>query len=230
MADKQQSGPTNSGGDGGGPPWPDRHMSGDGLSAALVRVELGLVRVHEAFSSWALELQKHASSYQMSYQEVILLHCVRLRGGTTTLAEMLIFLHRHDLAAVNYSLRKLEQLGLIARKRGAFRREVIYAITDHGREITDVYSRFRQRVLVERFREIEGMQQTANEVAAIIERMIGVYDQATQSIMNQPLIAEAGAPEAIQEQRPTSSRARAQARPGHHGAVAARKRGTTRQP
>jgi predicted MarR family transcription regulator len=194
-----------------GPPWPDRHMSADGLSAALVRFELGLMRMHEAFSSWALELQKHVSGYQMSFQEAALLHCVRLRGGTTTHAEMLIFLHRHDLAAVNYSLRKLEQLGLIVRKRGPYRREVAYAITDHGREITDVYSRFRQRVLVERCRAIPGMQQTANEVAAVIERMIGIYDQATQSIMNQPLIAEAGAPEAIKEQRPASARARAEA-------------------
>jgi predicted MarR family transcription regulator len=188
-------------------------MSADGLSAALVRLELGLMRIHEAFSSWALELQKHVSGYQMSFQEAALLHCVRLRGGTTTIAEMLIFLHRHDLAAVNYSLRKLEQLGLIERKRGPYRREVAYAITEHGREITDVYSRFRQRVLVERFREIAGMQQIANEVAAHIERMIGIYDQATQSIMNQPLIAEAGAPEAIQEQRPAAAGARSDVAP-----------------
>lgn len=197
--------------DGGvvGPTWPDRHMSADALSAALVRLELGLMRIHEAFSSWALELQKHSSGYQMSFQEVALLHCVRLRGGTTTIAEMLIFLHRHDLAAVTYSLRKLEQAGLIERKRGPYRREVAYAITEHGREVTDLYSKFRQRVLVERFREIPGIQQTANEVAAVIERMIGIYDQATQSIMNQPLIAEAGAPDAIQVQRPGAARQRA---------------------
>jgi predicted MarR family transcription regulator len=136
----------------------------------------------------------------MSFQEAALLHCVRLRGGTTTLAEMLIFLHRHDLASVNYSLRKLEQLGLIKRRRGPYRREVAYAITERGQEITEAYSRFRQRVLVERFREIPGMQQTANEVAAVVERMIGIYDQATQSIMNQPLIAEAGAPDYINVQ------------------------------
>lgn len=179
------------------PHYPDRHMSTDGLSAALVRIELGLMRMHEAFSSWALELQKHVSGYQMSFQEAALLHCVRLRGGTTTLAEMLIFLHRHDLASVNYSLRKLEQLGLIKRRRGPYRREVAYAITERGQEITEAYARFRQRVLVERFREIPGMQQTANEVAAVVERMIGIYDQATQSIMNQPLIAEAGAPDYI---------------------------------
>lgn len=179
---------------------PDRHMSTDGLSAALVRIELGLMRMHEAFSSWALELQKHVSGYQMSFQEAALLHCVRLRGGTTTIAEMLIFLHRHDLASVNYSLRKLEQLGLIKRRRGPYRREVAYAITERGQEITEAYSRFRQRVLVERFREIPGMQQTANEVAAVVERMIGIYDQATQSIMNQPLIAEAGAPDYINVQ------------------------------
>lgn len=191
-------------GHGADPHAPDRHMSTDGLSAALVRLELGLMRMHEAFSSWALELQKHVSGHQMSFQEAALLHCVRLRGGTTTLAEMLIFLHRHDLASVNYSLRKLEQLGLIKRRRGPYRREVAYAITERGQEITEAYSRYRQRVLVERFREIPGMQQTANEVAAVVERMIGVYDQSTQSIMNQPLIAEAGAADYAGSQLPTA--------------------------
>ena len=169
----------------------DRYMSVDTLAGSLTRFELGVVRLYEAFSSWALELQKYVSGHQVSFQEVALLHCVRLRGGSTTLAEMMMFLHRHDLAAINYSLRKLEQHGWIQRTRGPYRREVAYSITDEGRAVTDAYGRMRNQVLVTLCREILGMQASTNDAAAVLERMIGIYDQATQQILNQSLIASA---------------------------------------
>lgn len=167
----------------------DRHMQVDPLAASLTRMELGLMRLYEAFSSWALELQKYASGYQLSFPETAILHCVRLRGGTTTLAEMMIFMHRHDLAAINYSLRRLEQHGVIRRVRGPYRREVAYALTDTGRAITDTYGRLRQQVLVQLCREVVGMQAATNDAAAAMERMTGIYDQATQAVLNQSLIA-----------------------------------------
>lgn len=170
---------------------PDRYMSVDGLSATLTRMELGLIRLYEAFSSWALELQKFVSDDPMTFQEVSLLHCVRLRGGTTTLAEMMIFLHRHDLAAINYSLRKLEKNGLIKRLRGKYRREVAYAITDPGRAVTESYAQLRQQVLLHLCREVVDFQTSSNDASAAMERMIGIYDQATQSILTRSLIATA---------------------------------------
>jgi predicted MarR family transcription regulator len=172
-------------------PCQDRYMSFDALAASLTRFEMGIMRLYEAFSSWALELQKYVSGYQLSFQECALLHCVRLRGGSTTLAEMMMFLHRHDLAAINYSLRKLEQHGLIKRMKGPFRREVAYAITDSGRAITDAYGRMRHQVLVKLCREVLGMQASTADAAAVMERMIGIYDQASQSILNQSLISTA---------------------------------------
>jgi predicted MarR family transcription regulator len=169
----------------------DRYMSHDALAASLTRFELGLMRLYEAFGSWALELQKCVSGEQMSFQEVSLLHCVRLRGGTTTLAEMMIFLHRHDIAAINYSLRKLEAQKLIVRERGSRRREVAYALTNLGRTVTDSYGQMRMQVLVRLCHEVHGMQAATNEAAAVMERLIGIYDQASQQILNQSLIQTA---------------------------------------
>jgi predicted MarR family transcription regulator len=169
----------------------DRYMSLDPMSASLTRFELALMRVYQAFASWALELQKYVSGEQFSFQEVALLHCVRLRGGTTTLAEMMLFLHRQDLAALNYSLRKLEKHGLIKRARGPQRREVAYALTELGRRVTDAYGEMRQRVLIELCHNVVDMQRNASQAAAVIERLIGIYDQAAQAVLNQSLIAAA---------------------------------------
>jgi predicted MarR family transcription regulator len=193
---------------------PDRYMSADSMAAALTRIEMSLMRLYGAFSSWALELQKYVSGKQMSFQEVALLHCVRLRGGTTTLAEMMIFLHRHDLAAINYSLRKLEQHGFIRRLKTAYRREVAYALTSTGRAVTDEYGRIRQQSLVHLCRDVRGFEASTNEASAVIERLIGIYDQATQSILNQHLIASSTSSERpeIPEEPPPTKRARRSAR------------------
>lgn len=202
----------------------DRYMSFDALAASLTRFEIGIMRLYEAFSSWALELQKYVSGYQLSFQECALLHCVRLRGGSTTLAEMMMFLHRHDLAAINYSLRKLEQHGLIKRMKGPFRREVAYAITDEGRAITDAYGRMRHQVLVRLCREVLGMQASTADAAAVMERMIGIYDQASTSILNQSLIAT-GSMLTVAESAPEERPARpAPARRRAAGAASAKKK------
>lgn len=169
----------------------DRYMSQDALAGSLTRFELGLMRLSEAFASWALELQKCVSGEKMSFQEVSLLHCVRLRGGSTTLAEMMIFLHRHDLAAINYSLRKLEAQRLITRQRGSRRREVAYSLTARGREVTDAYGAMRAQVLVRLCREVHGMQAATDQATAVVERLIGIYDQAAQQILNQSLVLPA---------------------------------------
>jgi len=192
------------------PPAPQhQYMSYDALAASLTRFEMGIVRLHEAFSGWARELQKYVSGQQMTFPEVALLVCVRLRGGSTTMAEMMMFLHRHDLAAISYSLRKLEQNGLIRRMRGPNRREVAYAVTDRGREVTDAYGRMRHQVLVQLCREVVGMQASANEAAGVMERMIGIYDQAAQTILNQAMISSAARipPEPVAEARPRAAEA-----------------------
>jgi hypothetical protein len=56
-----------------------------------------------------------------------------------------------------------------------------------------------------------GLQASTNEAAAVMERMIGIYDQAAQSILNQSLIAGAAripslsAPEPAAPVRPRDS-------------------------
>lgn len=165
------------------------HLAADRHAAALTRLELGVLRAQEAFASWSVELNKHCDGGQLSFQDVALLHCVRLRGGTPSLSDMLVFLHRTDLAALQYSFRKLEKAGLVRRLRGAMRREVAYDATEKGRTITNEYARLRHAVLVNLVAEFVDMEQSMHSAAAILERMVGIYDQATQSILNEHLLA-----------------------------------------
>lgn len=171
----------------------DRYMSSDPLSASLTRFELAFLRLHGAFAGWAMELQKFVSGSQLSFQEAMLLHCVRLRGGTTTIAEMMLYLHRNDLAAISYNLRKLEQYGVIKRLKTAYRREVAYSLTEEGRRATSAFGRIRHETLVQLCSDVGAFQESTNQASAIVERLIGVYDQATRSILNQHVITDSTA-------------------------------------
>jgi len=164
------------------------HLAVDRCGAALTRVELGVMRIQEAFGSWVVELHKQSKGPQLSFQDIALLHCVRLRGGTPTLGEMLIFQHRHDLSSIQYGFKKLESLGLLRKVKAASKREIAYEITAVGRQITDRYAELRSEILVGLCAEIVGMEQAMHEAAAVMERMIGLYDQATQTLLNDHIL------------------------------------------
>ncbi len=142
------------------------------------------MRSHEALSSSALEIHKHVGGPPLSWQDVALLHSVRLRGGNPTLTDMLVFLHRHDLAALQYSFRKLESLGLVRKVRGPSRRERAYAITEPGIRLTDEHSKTRGEVTVNLCKDIVDMDSNMHLAAAVLERLVGMYDQATQTVLN----------------------------------------------
>jgi predicted MarR family transcription regulator len=165
------------------------HLAADDHAAALTRLEMGVLRAQEAFASWCAELHKHSGGTPLGFQDIALLHCVRLRGGTPSLSDMLVFLHRTDLAALQYSFRKLERAGLVRRVKGAARREVVYDVTEVGRAVTDRYARLRQDILVRLVSEFVHMDRGMQEAATILERLVGIYDQATQSILNANLLA-----------------------------------------
>ncbi len=168
------------------------YMSATTLAGDLTRLEMGMIRANEALASWAVEAHKQLGDEQLDWQETAVLHCVRLRGENPTLAELLVFLHRHDLAALQYCLRKLERHGLIRRSRGASGREIAFSMTEKGRALTDSFVDIRQELLVELCSQVRGMHETITAAAGALERLIGIYDQATQSVLNRRIMSSGG--------------------------------------
>lgn len=170
------------------------HLAADSRAAALTRLELALMRSYEALSGSALEIHKQIGGPPLSWQDVALLHSVRLRGGSPTLTDMLVFLHRHDLAALQYSFRKLETLGLVRKVRGPSRRERAYAITERGMELTQQHSRMRTEVTVALCADIVDIDRSLHLAASLLERLIGLYDQATATVLNGRVLRDPATP------------------------------------
>ena len=169
-------------------PATDRHLASDPALAALTRLELGVMRMLEAFGSWIVEVHKQAKGPPLSYQDIALLHAVRLRGGTPTLSEMLIFQHRQDLSSLQYGFKKLEAQGLLTKVKTHSKREIAHKITEKGLAITDRYAELRERTLTKLLADIGGAEETMRGASALLERMVGLYDQATQTLLNEHIL------------------------------------------
>lgn len=163
-------------------------MTGSPEAAALTRAELAVIRALEAFSRWCLFLNKSVSGVSIGPEDVWLLHSIRMRGGAQNLSELLLFLNRNDVSTIQYSLRKIEQCGLIRRVTGNSRREAGYQLTEEGVRATDEYARLRDELLVSLVRDINGFVPALDQAAGAMERLTALYDQSTQTVLNRKIL------------------------------------------
>lgn len=173
--------------------WPlpetERYMTQSAEAAALTRCELAMIRAAEAFERWAFFLHKSVSGAPLSAADVYLLHSIRMRGGAQNLSELLLFLNRSDVSTIQYSLRKIEQNGLIERIVGNSKREAGYRLTPRGEEVTQAYAALRDEILVELAAEVSGFGDSLQTAAAALERLTGLYDQSTQTVLNRKILS-----------------------------------------
>jgi predicted MarR family transcription regulator len=165
-----------------------RYMTTHPSGAALTRIELAMIRAIEAFSRWCLFLHSSVSDEHLAAQDVWLLHSIRMRGGAQNLSELLLFLNRNDVSTIQYSLRKIAESGLIERVVGNSRREAGYRLTDKGMAATQAYAELREELLVTLVSDASGIDESLGDAAAVLERMTGLYDQATQAVLNQKIL------------------------------------------
>ena len=166
----------------------DRYMTASETSSSLTRVELAMIRANEAFGRWTYFLHKSVSGSALGAQDVHLLHSIRMRGGAQNLSELLLFLNRNDVSTIQYSLRKIEQAGLIERITGNSKREAGYRLTPAGHTATEAYALLRTEILVALVGDVNGLMQALDAAAAAMERLTGLYDQSTQTVLNRKIL------------------------------------------
>jgi predicted MarR family transcription regulator len=166
----------------------ERYMATSEESAALTRVELAMIRSSEAFGRWIVLLHRAVEGSSLGDQEVSLLHAIRMCGGAQNLSDLLLFLNRNDVSTIQYSLKKLESFGLIVRVAGRSKREAGYQLTERGVAATTRYAAERERILVALLNEIKGCAGELNAAAAALERLTGLFDQATQTVLNSKVL------------------------------------------
>jgi predicted MarR family transcription regulator len=168
----------------------DRYMTHNKDAAMVTRAELATIRAIEAFSRWSFFLHRSVSPSALAAQDVWLLHAIRMRGGAQNLSELLLFFNRNDVSALQYSLRKIEQAGLIERIAGHSRREAGYRLTDAGMAATSDYAEARDEMLITLVGEVAGLDSALENAATALERLASLYDQSVHTLLNRRILGD----------------------------------------
>ena len=99
-----------------GPIVSSAHLA-DGAVPALSEVEFGMLLSSHAFERWMVRCMTAAGEAGLTATEVTVLHTVTHRGTSKRLADICLVLGIEDTHLVTYAVRKLEEKGLVIRRK-----------------------------------------------------------------------------------------------------------------
>ena len=155
-----------------------RHLAeGDGWETS--EVEYGMIIAYNAFSRWMTRCMSAAGNTDLTPLEILVLHNVNHRGKDKRLTDICFLLNIEDTHTVNYALKKLVKMGLIApEKRG---KEVFYSTSDTGQQLCEAYRTVRNRCLIDGMSKLDLTGDELREIASSLRSLSGQYDQASRA-------------------------------------------------
>jgi predicted MarR family transcription regulator len=150
-----------------------------GRSAELSEFEFGMIIAGNAFNRWAVRCMSAAGMKDMTITDVLVLHHINHRAREKKLADIAFILNIEDTHIVNYSLKKLERLGVVKGQRSG--KEVIYSVTPKGSEVIGRYVEVRERCLIDGLPAASSGLEFSEELANLLRGLSGVYDQAARA-------------------------------------------------
>jgi predicted MarR family transcription regulator len=84
-----------------------------------------------------------------------------------------------DTHLVNYSLKKLASLGVVASSKSG--KEVTYAATESGSAFVQRYREIREQCLIQALHADDALNKDIGELARLLRVLSGMYDQAARS-------------------------------------------------
>lgn len=155
------------------------HLAATDLEVGVTELEFSVLRVSAAFERWQGDCLGCCHGQAFSGTDTALLHVVRMHERPKSISELSRLLKRDDLSNLQYSVRKLLKAGLIEKTRQAgSKKDVVYQMTELGREITDQYAQFRKELLMSLIEATGGKIDFA-AAARALNLMSAMYDQAS---------------------------------------------------
>jgi predicted MarR family transcription regulator len=151
----------------------------EGRSAELSEFEFGLIIASNAFNRWTVRCMSAAGVKDMTITDVLVLHHINHRAREKKLADIAFILNIEDTHVVNYSLKKLQGLGLVKTERRG--KEVLYSTNEAGQKLCARYFEIREQVLVSSLTGDGTETFELGELARFLRILSGLYDQAARS-------------------------------------------------
>ena len=148
-------------------------------SAELSEFEFGLIVAGNAFHRWIVHCMSAAGLKDLTPLDVLVLHHVTHRARDKRLADICFIMNVEDTHLINYSLKKLQNLGVVVGSKNG--KEVTYASTELGRGHVQRYREIREACLVDALKADDGLNRDIGELARLLRLLSGIYDQAARS-------------------------------------------------
>ncbi|MFT7059422.1 MAG: putative MarR family transcription regulator [Pseudorhodobacter sp.] len=155
-----------------------RHLAeGEGWESS--EFEYGLIIAYNGFTRWMQRCMTAAGVPELSALEILVLHNTNHRDREKRLTDICFLLNIEDSHTVNYALRKLLKMDLLAAdKRG---KEVFYKTTATGQDLCQKYRKIREQCLLEML-PLTGLDgDELRRIASALRALSGLYDQASRS-------------------------------------------------
>lgn len=154
------------------------HLAESERDELVTAFEFTLMQVMEAYQRWCVQGAHLVGNKEITYNEVVVLHVVRMQErakDATTIAKLV---NRDDLPNVLYNLRKLVSLGLVEKvKIGS---GTYFQVTDLGRIETNRYADLRRNLLLEGLDQLANFNEKLGSVIRLMQVMTGIYDTAAR--------------------------------------------------
>ena len=148
-------------------------------SAEMSEFEFGLIVAGNAFHRWVVHCMAAAGLRDLTPLDVVVLHHVTHRARDKRLADICFIMNVEDTHLVNYSLKKLLGLGVVASRKNG--KEVIYSATEVGRAHVQRYREIREACLIDALQADDGLNRDIGELARLLRVLSGMYDQAARA-------------------------------------------------
>ena len=148
-------------------------------SAEMSEFEFGLIVAGNAFHRWITHCMSAAGLKDLTPLDVLVLHHVTHRARNKRLADICFIMNVEDTHLINYSLKKLQNLGVMASSKNG--KDVTYASTDKGRDFVARYRDIRESCLIDALNADDGLNRDIGELARLLRLLSGIYDQAARS-------------------------------------------------
>jgi predicted MarR family transcription regulator len=148
-------------------------------SAEMSEFEFGLIVAGNAFHRWIIHCMSAAGLKDLTPLDVLVLHHVTHRARDKRLADICFIMNVEDTHLINYSLKKLLNIGVVAASKSG--KEVTYAATALGRQHVERYREIRERCLIGALNADASLNRDIGELARLLRVLSGMYDQAARA-------------------------------------------------
>lgn len=146
----------------------------------VTKFEFALMQVDEAYQRFAVHIARLAAQHEdPTFNEIVILHLVRMHDRPKDAATIATLLNRDDLPNVLYTLRKLASSGLVAREKVGT--AAVFRATQAGVDLCDQYAGLRADLLLDSIRQVSELQRQMIEATRCLQLMAGIYDAGART-------------------------------------------------